>query len=59
MLIRLKGQKRGASVLGNTVRVMRIATGEEPEDGQAEATKERGRDNPRRPKGACSTTSVA
>lgn len=27
-----KGQKRPADVIGNAVRVMRIATGEEPDD---------------------------
>ena len=29
-----KGQKRPAEVIGNAVRVMRIATGEEPDDVQ-------------------------
>jgi hypothetical protein len=28
----LKGEKRSADVIGNTVKVMRVGTGEEPED---------------------------
>ena len=30
-----RGEKRPADVIGNAVRVMRIATGEEPDDGEA------------------------
>ncbi|AZO08766.1 MULTISPECIES: RNA-binding protein [unclassified Mesorhizobium] len=41
-----KGQKRPADVIGNAVRVMRIATGEEaddtPDDGKNPAAKELG-----------------
>lgn len=41
-----KGQKRPADVIGNAVRVMRIATGEEeedtPQDGKNAAAKELG-----------------
>ncbi|UCI10361.1 RNA-binding protein [Mesorhizobium sp. B1-1-8] len=41
-----KGQKRPADVIGNAVRVMRIATGEErddtPDDGKSAAAKELG-----------------
>lgn len=42
-----KGQKRPADVIGNAVKVMRIATGEEvddlPDDGKDPAAKELGR----------------
>ncbi len=34
-----KGEKRPADVIGNAVKVMRIATGEEPEDFGAAPTK--------------------
>lgn len=34
-----KGQKRPADVIGNAVRVMRIATGEEADDVQAPANR--------------------
>jgi hypothetical protein len=34
-----KGEKRPADVIGNTVKVMRIATGEEPEDYGSEPEK--------------------
>jgi hypothetical protein len=43
----LKGQKRPADVIGNAVKVMRIATGEEtetlPDDGKNKAAQELGR----------------
>jgi hypothetical protein len=35
-----KGEKRPADVVGNAVKVMRIATGEEPEDYGPEDTKD-------------------
>ncbi len=35
-----KGEKRPADVIGNAVKVMRIATGEEPEDYGPEDTKD-------------------
>lgn len=41
-----KGEKRPADVIGNAVRVMRIATGEEadaPDDGKNKAAQELGR----------------
>lgn len=38
-----KGQKRPADVIGNAVRVMRIATGEETDDVKDDAAKELGR----------------
>lgn len=42
-----KGQKRHADVIGNAVKVMRIATGEEPDifpdDGKNKAARELGR----------------
>jgi general stress protein YciG len=43
-----KGEKRPADVIGNTVKVMRLATGEEPEDygskpGKNQAAAELGR----------------
>lgn len=34
-----KGEKRPADVVSNAVKVMRIATGEEPDDREAEATR--------------------
>jgi hypothetical protein len=45
---RTKGEKRPADVIGNAVKVMRIATGEEPEDfgpdtGKSQAAVELGR----------------
>jgi hypothetical protein len=36
-----KGQKRPADVIGNAVKVMRIATGEEPEDFPADDGKDK------------------
>jgi hypothetical protein len=36
-----KGQKRPADVIGNAVKVMRIATGEEPEDFPANEGKDK------------------
>jgi hypothetical protein len=36
-----KGQKRPADVIGNAVKVMRIATGEEPEDYGADDGKDK------------------
>jgi hypothetical protein len=35
-----KGEKRPADVIGNAVKIMRIATGEEPEDYGPEDTKD-------------------
>lgn len=37
-----KGQKHPADVIGNAARVMRIATGEEADDGKSAAAKELG-----------------
>lgn len=37
-----EGQKRPADVIGNAVRVMRIATGKEADDGKIAAAKELG-----------------